>query len=271
MIVLSYKYLTKGKSLDLIENFVTSKYNLKNLSEIYDISLINLINLLKNNNIEIDPKETFIDKNYKIQDIIDLYVIEKYSLKRLSKKLNIYNETIKFILEYFNINIRTDRNAWKYITNIHTIEKITKLYKEKKLSIKEISEEMDISEFSVKKILDDANIPLKSYRRKKEINKNMVQKIIHLYVKEEWTMAAIGKYFGLAEKYISDVLKESNIEIKYTGLKDRVTANEVDFKDKEKIIELRKQGHTARSIAAELNLTYKKVVEVLTNDLEKIN
>jgi len=224
----------------------------------------------RRNGINAKHRDTLKEiKDDQIQEIIKLYVEKKYSVKSIAKVQNLSKLMIEHILSYNGIKLRSI-DEWLDLYNHDTIEKIAKLYTIDKISVTDISRRSDFTVTAIKKLLERENIPLRSYRLRKQFSEERKQQFIRLYRDERWTLAAIGRFYGIAPKYISQILKNNNIEVKLSSRTAKVKADDVESIHKRKILELRKQGHTARSIAAELDLTYKLVVAVISKNLDRI-
>lgn len=181
-------------------------------------------------------------------EIIRLYVEEGLSVSKISNKFKRGTSTIKSRLILWDIPIRDDREIQKLPK--HLKNKIIKLYEEDQLSIQKITDILGISYWTVKDrlirwgVLDNSR-GNKAKNRKLKQNK---EKIINLYINEDYSAYAIGEIYGCSESAILYNLNNWNID---TSPKCKI---EFLGKDKKYIISSYLRGNSPADIADKLDV-----------------
>lgn len=150
-------------------------------------------------------------------EILDMYVIKRITIEKISKFFRVPKLMILKLLKKNNIKIRSYSEDFKLDFTLEEQEKICELYLSG-LNPKEVSLELNISSFSIKRILRENNVRIRgNHETTSKITPEIEKQICGLYKMEKLSIFNLGKKFGVSNGFISDVLIKNNVHIRPQG------------------------------------------------------
>lgn len=156
-----------------------------------------------------------INSKFPIDEMEKMYIEEKITVKEVSERFNISHDIVRGLFEKNNIELHEEfYNKYSRLPD----DDIVYFYTIDKLSLKAISEMYDVSRETIKKVLENNNVKIRTH---KELNIKQLpeQEIIKTYQTGYYTIKQLAKLYNVGERKISDILKNNDVEIKRVKMK----------------------------------------------------
>lgn len=212
-----------GFDIRKYKDFITSSYKDGNsstwIADKIGTSSFTITKYLKKWGIEIrgnsEGKLGFDINEYK-DDIINLYQIDKLTQKEISNKYNVSENVIKRLLTENNIYIRSGSETKLGLDIEKEKDYIIYMYTNKKLSMKIISEIINVDSCTLTRCFKKWNIEVRSLSEERlgfDINE-FKEDIIESYVHKNANIQDISKIYNVNDCVIRKVLVENEIHIR---------------------------------------------------------
>lgn len=161
--------------------------------------------------IKIDELRNILSKEL----FYELYVIQKLDYDKLSREFN----TTYLALDDLRKEYEISRSRFHYDPNYTskptpktnlTKEEFIELYVNQKMTIDQIAKLQNVTAGAIRYTMQRYGIPARSFRRK-EVNEEIVNQMIHLYTNELKSLHEISDITNINYSHVRDLLKESGV------------------------------------------------------------
>ena len=156
-----------------------------------------------------------INSKFPIDDMEKMYIEEKVSIKQVASAFDLSFDVVRGLFEKNNIELHEESfNKYSKLPD----DNIIHFYTKDKLSLEAISEMYDVSRETIRKVLENNDVKIRTY---KEINVKQLpeQEIVKTYQTGDYSIKQLAKMYNVGQSKISNILKNNNVEIKPVKMK----------------------------------------------------